>query len=126
LSAQYESYNPIDNMKINGKLTLGENIGDLSGVAVAYRAYRISLQGKEAPVIDGFTGDQRFFMGWAQVWRIKARDAALRNQLLTDSHSPGRYRAFVPLTNFDPFYTAFDIKPGDKMYRAPEDRVKVW
>jgi putative endopeptidase len=126
LGAIYESYSPVEGMKINGKLTMGENIGDLSGVAVAYRAYRMSLQGKEAPVIDGFTGDQRFFMGWAQVWRIKARDAALRNQLLTDSHSPGRYRAFVPLTNFDPFYAAFDIKPGDKMYRAPEERVKVW
>ncbi len=126
LGAQYESYAPIDNLKINGKLTMGENIGDLSGVAVAYRAYRISLQGKEAQVIDGFTGDQRFFMGWAQVWRIKARDAALRNQLLTDSHSPGKFRAFVPLTNFDPFYAAWDIKPGDKLYRAPADRVKVW
>ncbi len=126
LAAQYESYKPIDNMKINGKLTLGENIGDLSGVAVAYRAYRMSLNGQEAPVIDGFTGDQRFFMGWAQVWRIKARAEALRNQLLTDSHSPGRYRAFVPLTNFDPFYAAFDVKPGDQMYRAPEERVKVW
>jgi putative endopeptidase len=126
LGAQYESYSPIEGMKINGKLTMGENIGDLSGVAVAYRAYRMSLQGKEAPVIDGFTGDQRFFMGWAQVWRWKSRDEALRNQLLTDSHSPGRFRAFVPLTNFDPFYAAFDIKPGDKLYRAPEDRVKVW
>jgi predicted metalloendopeptidase len=126
LGAIYESYSPVEGMKINGKLTMGENIGDLSGVAVAYRAYRMSLQGKEAPVIDGFTGDQRFFMGWAQVWRIKAREAALRNQLLTDSHSPGAYRAFVPLTNFDPFYAAWDIKPGDKMYRPPEERVKVW
>jgi putative endopeptidase len=126
LGAIYESYHPVEGMKINGKLTMGENIGDLSGLAVAYRAYRISLAGKEAPVIDGFTGDQRFFMGWAQVWRWKSREAALRNQLLTDSHSPGSFRAFVPLTNFDPFYKAFDIKPGDKMYRAPEERVKVW
>jgi putative endopeptidase len=126
LGAQYESYSPIDNLKINGKLTMGENIGDLSGLAVAYRAYKISLQGKEAPVIDGFTGDQRFFMGWAQVWRIKAREAALRNQLLTDSHSPGQYRAFVPLTNFDPFYAAWNVKPGDKLYREPADRVKIW
>ncbi|HEY0304481.1 MAG TPA: M13 family metallopeptidase, partial [Longimicrobiales bacterium] len=126
LGAQYESYEPLPGMKINGKLTMGENIGDLSGMAVAYRAYKISLNGREAPVIDGFTGDQRFFMGWAQVWRIKARDEALRNQLLTDSHSPGKYRAFVPLTNFDPFYTAWDIKPGDKLYREPADRVKIW
>ena len=126
LAAQYESYEPLPGMKINGKLTLGENIGDLSGMAVAYRAYRMSLNGKEAPVIEGFTGDQRFFMVWAQVWRIKARDEALRNQLLTDPHSPGRYRAFVPLTNFDPWYQAFDVKPGDKLYRAPEERVKIW
>ena len=126
LAAQYESYDPLPGMKINGKLTLGENIGDLSGMAVAYRAYQISLNGQEAPVIEGFTGDQRFFMGWAQVWRIKARDEALRNQLLTDSHSPGKYRAFVPLTNFDPWYQAFNVKPGDKLYREPTDRVKIW
>ena len=77
-------------------------------------------------MIGGFTGDQRFFIGSAQVWRTKSRDEALRNQLLTDSHSPGRYRAFVPLTNIDAFYAAFDIKPGDKLYRAPADRVKIW
>jgi putative endopeptidase len=126
LGAQYETYFPIKDMHINGKLTMGENIGDLSGLAVAYRAYRISLGGKEAPVIDGFTGDQRFFMGWAQVWRFKAREAALRNQLMTDSHSPGMFRAFVPLTNIDAFYKAFDIKPGDKLYREPKDRVRIW
>jgi putative endopeptidase len=127
LGAQFESYTtPIPGMKINGKLTMGENIGDLSGLAVAYRAYKISLNGKPAPVIGGFTGDQRFFMGWAQVWRFKSRDEALRNQLLTDSHSPGQYRAFVPLTNIDAFYTAFNVKPGDKLYRAPADRVKIW
>jgi putative endopeptidase len=127
LGAQFESYTtPLPGMKINGKLTMGENIGDLSGLAVAYRAYQISLNGKPAPVIGGFTGDQRFFMGWAQVWRFKSRDEALRNQLLTDSHSPGQFRAFVPLTNIDAFYTAFNVKPGDKLYRAPADRVKIW
>ena len=126
LGGQYESYTPLGDLKINGRLTMGENIGDLSGLAVAYRAYRLSLNGKEAPVIGGFTGDQRFFLGWAQVWRSKARDEALRQQLLTDSHSPGQYRAFVPLTNFDPFYAAFELKPGDKLYRTPEERVKVW
>ncbi|HET9986159.1 MAG TPA: M13-type metalloendopeptidase [Longimicrobiales bacterium] len=126
LADQYGSYVPIDSLHINGRLTLGENIGDLSGLAVAYRAYRMSLGGKEAPVIDGFTGDQRFFLGWAQVWRTKMRDEALRNQLLTNPHSPGMYRAFVPLTNLDPFYEAFDVKPGDRMYRAPEERVKIW
>ncbi len=126
LGSQFEQYEPIPGMHINPKLTMGENIGDLSGLAVAYRAYRMSLNGKEAPVIEGFTGDQRFFMGWAQVWRFKSREAALRNQLLTDSHSPGMFRAFAPLTNIDAWYDAFDVKPGDKLYRAPEDRVKIW
>jgi predicted metalloendopeptidase len=126
LGAQFESYTPLPGMKINGRQTMGENIGDLSGIAVAYRAYQISLNGKEAPVIGGFTGDQRFFLGYAQIWRFKSRDEALRNQLLTDAHSPGYYRAFVPLTNIDAFYKAFNLKPGDKLYRAPEDRVKIW
>jgi putative endopeptidase len=126
LGAQFEQFYPISDMHINGKLTMGENIGDLSGLAVAYRAYRMSLDGKEAPVIDGFTGDQRFFMGWAQVWRFKSREEALRNQLMTDPHSPGMIRAFAPLSNIDAFYEAFNVKPGDKMYRAPKDRVKIW
>jgi putative endopeptidase len=126
LGAQFESYTPLPGMKINGRLTMGENIGDLSGVAVAYRAYQISLNGKPAPVIGGFTGDQRFFIGYGQIWRTKSRDEAVRNQLLTDSHSPGTYRAFVPLTNIDAFYKAFDLKPGDKLYRPPQERVKIW
>jgi predicted metalloendopeptidase len=126
LGAQFESYTPLPGMKINGRLTMGENIGDLSGIAVAYRAYQISLGGKPAPVLGGFTGDQRFFIGYGQIWRTKSRDEALRNQLLTDSHSPGAYRAFVPLTNIDAFYTAFNVKPGDKLYRSPADRVKIW
>jgi putative endopeptidase len=126
LGAQFESYAPLPGMKINGRQTMGENIGDLSGIAVAYRAYKISLKGATAPVIGGFSGDQRFFLGYAQVWRFKTRDEALRNQLLTDVHSPGMFRAFVPLTNIDAFYTAFDLKPGDKLYRAPADRVKIW
>ena len=126
LGAQFESYTPLPGMKINGRQTMGENIGDLSGIAVALRAYHISLNGKPAPVIGGFTGDQRFFLGYAQIWRFKSRDEALRNQLLTDAHSPGLYRAFVPLTNIDAFYAAFNLKPGDKLYRAPEDRVKIW
>ena len=126
LGAQFESYTPLPGMKINGKQTMGENIGDLSGVAVAYRAYKMSLNGKPAPVVGGFTGDQRFFLGYAQIWRFQSREQALRNQLLTDAHSPGTYRAFVPLTNIEAFYTAFNLKPGDKLYRAPEDRVKIW
>jgi putative endopeptidase len=126
LGAQFESYTPLPGMKINGRLTMGENIGDLSGVAVAYRAYQISLRGTPAPVIAGFTGDQRFFIGYGQAWRVKARDEQIRNQLLTDPHSPAMYRAFVPLTNIDAFYEAFNLKPGDTLYRAPGDRVKIW
>ncbi|MBP7776695.1 MAG: M13 family metallopeptidase [Acidobacteria bacterium] len=126
LAAHYEAYTPIDDQHINGRLTLGENIGDLSGLAVAYRAYRLSLGTAPAPVIDAFTGDQRFFLGWAQVWRTKIRDDALRQQLLTNPHSPGSYRAFVPLTNLQAFYDAWDVKPGDGMYRPPEERVKIW
>jgi len=126
LAAQYDAINPIDSLHINGQLTMGENIGDLSGLAQAYRAYHISLHGKAAPVIDGYTGDQRFFLGFAQIWRTKFRDAALRQQLLTNPHSPGMYRAFVPLINNDAFDKAFDVKPGDRMYLAPADRVKIW
>ncbi|MDQ2666609.1 MAG: M13 family metallopeptidase [Gemmatimonadota bacterium] len=126
LGAQYDAINPIDDLHVNGKLTMGENIGDLSGLAQAYRAYRISLNGKEPPVIDGLTGNQRFFMGYAQVWRSKMRDEALRQRILTDPHSPGPTRAFVPLVNNDVFAKTFNLKPGDKMYVAPADRVKIW
>jgi putative endopeptidase len=126
LGAQYDAIQPIDDLHINGKLTMGENIGDLSGLAQAYRAYHISLSGKEAPVIDGLTGDQRFFIGFAQIWRGKQRDAALRQQLLTNPHSPGPYRAFVPLVNNDAFLRTFNVQAGDSMYRAPADRVKIW
>ena len=126
LGAQYDAINPIDDLHINGKLTMGENIGDLSGLAQAYRAYKISLNGKEAPIIDGLTGDQRFFMGFAQIWRSKSRDEALRNQLLTNPHSPGPYRAFVPLVNNDAFEKTFNVQPGDKMFKAPAERVKIW
>jgi predicted metalloendopeptidase len=126
LGAEYAALDEIDGLHINPGLTMGENIGDNSGLAQAYRAYKISLHGKEAPVIDGFTGDQRFFLGYAQIWRTKFRDAALRNQLLTNPHSPGPARAFIPLTNNDAFMKAFNVQPGDRMYRAPEDRVKIW
>jgi putative endopeptidase len=126
LGAQYDALSPLEGTHVNGRLTMGENIGDLSGLAQAYRAYRISLHGKEPPVIGGFTGDQRFFLGFAQIWRTKFRDESLRRQLLSDPHSPGQYRAYVPLTNNDVFQRAFDVKPGDRMYRAPADRVKIW
>ncbi len=113
-------------MKINARVTMGENIGDLGGLTIALDAYRRSLNGKPAPVIDGFTGDQRFFLGWAQVWRTQWRDDALRQQLVTDPHSPGHIRAFAPLRNIDAWYEAFNVKPGDTHYVAPEDRVRIW
>jgi predicted metalloendopeptidase len=126
LVAQYSAYSPIEGMTLNGELTLGENIGDLSGLAVAYKAYQLSLHGQPAPVIDGFTGDQRFFMGWSQVWRRKYREEDLRSRLMTDPHSPSEYRCNGIVTNMNEFYRAFDLKPGDKLYRAPEERVEIW
>jgi putative endopeptidase len=126
LVKQYAGYTVLDNRPLNGELTLGENIGDLSGMAVALKAYRISLGGNPAPVIDGFTGDQRFFLGWAQVWRRKYRDEELLKRLVTDPHSPSEFRANGPTSNIDAFYDAFGVKPGDRMYRPPEERVKIW
>ncbi|WP_341502954.1 M13 family metallopeptidase [Gallaecimonas sp. GXIMD4217] len=125
LAAQYDGYFPFEDAHVNGKFTLGENIGDLGGLAVAYRAYRMSLDG-EAPVIDGYTGDQRFFMGWAQVWRRKYREAELRKRLNTDPHSPSQYRANGIVSNMPAFYEAFGVKEGDEMYIAPDKRVKIW
>ena len=126
LAAQYSGYSPIEGRTVNGDLTLGENIGDLSGLAVAYRAYRISLAGKEAPLIDGFTGPQRFFLGWAQIWRRKYRDDELRVRLTTDSHSPSEYRCNGVVTNMTEFYEAFAVQPGDRLYREAAQRVKIW
>jgi predicted metalloendopeptidase len=126
LVSQYGSYSPVDGYKVNGELTLGENIGDNSGVAIAYKAYKLSLGGKPAPVIDGLTGDQRFFMGFAQVWRIKMREAKQIQLVKTDPHSPGKFRANGTLKNQQGFYDAFGVKEGDKMYLAPKDRVSIW
>ncbi|HET7812507.1 MAG TPA: M13-type metalloendopeptidase [Steroidobacteraceae bacterium] len=126
LAAQFDAYSVLDNRHINGKLTLGENIGDLSGMAIALRAYQLSLGGKTPPVIDGFTGEQRFFFGWAQVWRRKYRDEELLKRLLTDPHSPSEFRANGPTSNIDAFYDAFGVKEGDRMYRPPGERVKIW
>jgi endothelin-converting enzyme/putative endopeptidase len=126
LVEQYNGYEPVDGMKINGELTLGENIGDLGGLSVAYDAYRLSLGDREAPVIDGLTGDQRFFFGWAQSWRRLYRDAEIRKRLLTDPHSPSKYRVNGIVRNMDAFYQAFDIKPGDALYLPPEQRVEIW
>ncbi|HLM67067.1 MAG TPA: M13 family metallopeptidase, partial [Longimicrobium sp.] len=126
LVEQYGAFEPIAGARVNGRLTLGENIGDVSGVAIAYRAYRKSLEGRPAPVISGWTGDQRFFLGYAQVWRSMAREQALRQQLLTDTHSPGMYRTNGVLANIPAFYEAFNVRPGDRMYLPPEQRVKIW
>jgi putative endopeptidase len=126
LVAQYESFSPVEGEHVNGKLTLGENIGDLGGLSIAYQAYKISLNGKEPPVIDGLTGDERFFMGWAQVWARLYRDEDLRQRLVTDSHSPNEYRCNGVVRNVPEFYTAFQVKEGDKLYLKPEDRVKIW
>jgi endothelin-converting enzyme/putative endopeptidase len=126
LVEQYNRFQVFPDLHVNGELTLGENIGDLSGVTIAYKAYKRSLQGKPAPVIDGLTGDQRFFMGFGQIWRNKIREEALRNRVATDPHSPGHFRANGPLSNMPEFYTTFDVKPGDKMYLPPEERVKIW
>jgi putative endopeptidase len=126
LVKQYAGYTVLDGRHINGELTLGENIGDLSGMAVAFKAYKLALGGAPAPEIDGFTGDQRFFLGWAQVWRRKYRDAELLKRLVTDPHSPSEFRANGPASNIDAFYDAFGVKPGDRMYRAPNERVKIW
>ncbi len=126
LVAQFDAFEPIPGQNVNGELTLGENIGDLAGVTIGYKAYHMSLGEKEGKVIDGLTGDQRFFMGYAQVWRSKMREDALRARLLSDPHSPGEYRVNGIVGNVDAFYKAFDVKEDDNMYLKPEDRVKIW
>ncbi len=126
LIAQYDRYSPVPGYFVNGALTLGENIGDNSGAAIAYKAYLLSLGGKPAPVIDGYTGPQRFFMGYAQIWRNRIRDDALIVRLKTDTHTPGEFRANGSIRNQPGFYEAFGVKPGDKMYVPPEQRVTIW
>jgi putative endopeptidase len=126
LVAQYNGYYPFEDLHVNGEFTLGENIGDLGGLSIGLRAYEMSLEGNEAPVIDGFTGVQRVFLGYAQVWRNKYRDEALRNLIETDSHSPSMYRVNGIVRNVPAFYDAFSVQPGDELYLAPEDRVKIW
>ncbi|MCF6262259.1 MAG: M13 family metallopeptidase [Xanthomonadales bacterium] len=126
LASQYNSFVVINGLTINGDFTSGENIGDLGGMSIAYKAYKSSLNGLEAPIIDGLTGDQRFFMGWAQVWRRKYRDEELERRLTVDPHSPAKARVNVTLSNIPEFYAAFNIKEGDAMYRPPAERVKIW
>ncbi|MDR6937017.1 M13 family metallopeptidase [Luteibacter sp. 3190] len=125
LVAQYNQYEPLPGLHINGQQTLGENIADVSGLAIAHAAYKESLGGKPAPVIDGLTGDQRFFLAFAQSWRSKTRDAALRQQVIGDGHSPGPYRAQT-VRNLDPWYDAFKPTPGEKLYLDPKQRVRIW
>jgi putative endopeptidase len=126
LVAQYDAYEPLPGKHLNGTLTLGENIADLSGLAVAYKAYRLSLEGRAVPVIDGLTGDQRFFMGWAQVWARKYREPELVKRLLTDPHSPSQYRGNGPVMNSTSFAKAFGLRPGDKLYKPENERIVIW
>lgn len=126
LSAQYSEFSPLEGMFVNGDLTLGENIGDLSGLTIAHKAYRMSLNGQSATEIDGFTGDQRFFMGWAQVWRRKYHEEELMNRLKTDPHSPSEYRTNGIVRNMPLFYEAFGVKEGDPMFLNAADRVAIW
>jgi len=126
LAAQYDEFEPVEGHFIDGNFTLGENIGDLGGLSMAYRAYKIYLNGEEAPVIDGVTGDQRFFLAYAQLWKSKIRDDALIQRLTADPHSPARFRSNGVVRNMDEWYEAFDVQPGDELYLAPEDRIKIW
>ncbi|MCW6534315.1 M13 family metallopeptidase [Sphingomonas lycopersici] len=125
LVAQYDAYEPLPGQHVQGALTLGENIADLAGLTVSIDAYHASLGGKPAPVLDGTTGDQRFYLGWAQVWRVKMREPMLRQSLLTDPHAPGHQRVLT-VRNLDPWYGAYNVKAGDALYLAPEARVRIW
>jgi putative endopeptidase len=125
LVAQYDLYEPLPGHRVQGQLTLGENIADLAGLTVAYDAYRMAIGGQPAPVIDGFTGDQRFYLGWAQVWRREYREANLLNRLLTDPHSPSEQRVAV-VRNLDPWYAAYNVQPDDTLFLAPERRIRIW
>ncbi|MFA4892454.1 M13 family metallopeptidase [Brevundimonas sp.] len=126
LGAQYSALTPLEGASVNGDLTMGENIADLGGLLLALDAYHMSLNGAEAPVIAGLTGDQRVFLGWAQVWRANIRDEALRQQVTVDPHAPAQYRAAVPPRNIDAWYAAFGVQPGDEQYLAPEARARIW
>jgi putative endopeptidase len=126
LGAQYSKFEPLPGAKVNGELTMGENIADLGGVTIALDAYRASLKGKPAPVIDGLTGEQRVFLGWAQAWRGKLRDDAIRRQVVSDPHSPRQYRVNGVVRNIDAWYEAFTVKPAEKLFVDPKERVKIW
>jgi endothelin-converting enzyme/putative endopeptidase len=123
LAAQYDTYRPFQDLAVNGKQTLGESIADLAGLSAAYDGYKAS--GQVAPPLDGFSGDQQFFMAFAQNWGENVREATLRQQVMTDGHPPGEYRADT-VRNIDAWYSAFEVKPGEKLYLAPEERVRIW
>jgi putative endopeptidase len=126
LVAQYETYEPLPGKPLNGRLTLGENIADLSGLQIAFKAYQKSLAGKPSPVIDGMTGEQRFFYGWAQAWREKVRENRILQLLTTDSHSPPEFRANGGVINHDGFHNSFVTKPGDKLHKPTAERIRIW
>jgi predicted metalloendopeptidase len=125
LARQFDGYHPFPDVAVNGKQTLSENIADVAGLAAAYDAYRLSLHGKPAPMLQGFTGDQQFFLSFAQSWREKRREPATRRQLLTDGHPPAEYRALT-VRNLDAWYAAFAVKPGQALFLEPKDRVRIW
>jgi predicted metalloendopeptidase len=125
LSDQFDTYEPFPGLHVKGNLTLGENIADVAGLQASLDAYHASLGGKEAPVIDGFTGDQRFFIAYAQSWATKMREAAMRQRIATDGHAPGQYRALT-VRNLDAWYKAFNVQPGEKLYLTPEKRVPIY
>lgn len=126
LIAQYAAYEPLEGKNVNGELTLGENIADLSGLAISHKAFRLSLEGGEPEKIAGWTGDQLFFVGWSRVWARKYREAEMIKRLLTDPHSPSQFRANGPVMNIDAFYQAFDVKEGDRLYKPENERLKIW
>jgi putative endopeptidase len=122
----YSSFVVLDSLHVNGRLTQGENTADIGGIAIAYDAFKLTKEGQDTAKIDGLTPDQRFFLSFAQSWRKKVKDESLRQQVNTDPHSPGLYRVLGPLMNFTPFYTAFDVKEGDKMFVPEDKRIKIW
>lgn len=126
MKVQYSGFEPLPGLKLNGALGIGENIGDHCGVVVGHVAYRISLKGRPAPVLEGTTGDQRFYLGWSQVWRSLYREEAMRNQVQTGPHSPPQFRVNGAVQNVDSWYEAFNVKPGDKLYVAPDKRIRIW
>lgn len=123
---QYSSFEVLPGLFVNGAFTTGENLGDLGGLNIALYAYKLSLGDKPAPVLEGLTGEQRFFLSWAQIWRAKYRDEALRTLVMSDTHSPPYFRVNGPVRNMDEWYEAFNVLPTDKLYLKPEDRVRIW